>query len=81
MKINTNFKDSIFTKLFSEPDLLRELYCALERVTLSSDIPVSINTLENVMFMDLYNDISLELASFESKKKAVLPGQPFFALL
>ncbi|MCL2411385.1 MAG: Rpn family recombination-promoting nuclease/putative transposase [Treponema sp.] len=61
MKINTNFKDSVFTKLFSEPDLLRELYCALEGTTLPPDLPVSINTLENVVFMDLYNDISFEI--------------------
>ncbi|MCL2411796.1 MAG: Rpn family recombination-promoting nuclease/putative transposase [Treponema sp.] len=61
MKINANFKDSVFTKLFSEPDLLRELYCALEGTTLPSDLPVSINTLENVVFMDLYNDISFEI--------------------
>ncbi|MCL2410891.1 MAG: Rpn family recombination-promoting nuclease/putative transposase [Treponema sp.] len=61
MKINTNFKDSVFTKLFSEPDLLRELYCALEGTTLPSDLSVSINTLENVVFMDLYNDISFEI--------------------
>ncbi|MCL2411085.1 MAG: Rpn family recombination-promoting nuclease/putative transposase [Treponema sp.] len=61
MKINKNFKDSVFTKLFSEPDLLRELYCALGGASLPHDVPVSINTLENVVFMDLYNDISFEI--------------------
>ena len=61
MKENRNYKDSVFTKLFSEPGLLRELYCALEGVTLPLDVPVSINTLENVLFMDLYNDISFEI--------------------
>jgi len=61
MKTNKNFKDSLFTSLFSDPDLLRELYCALEGVTLSSDVPVSINTLENVLFLDFYNDISFEI--------------------
>jgi len=62
MEINRKFKDSVFTKLFGEPDLLRELYCALEGVTLPPDIPVSINTLENVLIMDKYNDISFEIA-------------------
>jgi len=61
MKINKNFKDSLFTKLFSDADLLRDLYCALGGVTLPQDVPVSINTLENVLFMDLYNDISFEI--------------------
>ena len=47
--------------LFSEPALLRELYCAIEGVTLPPDVPVSINTLENVLYMDVYNDISFEI--------------------
>ena len=61
MKINRTYKDSVFTKLFSTPDLLRDLYCALEGVNLPEDTPVSINTLENVLYMDLYNDISFEI--------------------
>jgi len=61
LMINKNFKDSVFTKLFKEPDQLRELYCALGGVTLPPDVPVSINTLDNVLYMDLYNDISFEI--------------------
>jgi hypothetical protein len=61
MKANRKYKDSVFTKLFSDPDLLRELYCALEGVSLPQDVPLSINTLENVLYMDLYNDISFEI--------------------
>ena len=34
---------------------------ALEGITLPSDVPVSINTLENVLYMDLYNDTSFEI--------------------
>jgi len=61
MNINTKFKNSVFVKLFDDPDLLRELYCAIEGVTLPKDAPVSINTLENVLFMDFNNDISFEI--------------------
>jgi hypothetical protein len=61
MKTNTKFKNSVFTLLFSDPVLLRELYCALENVTLPPDAPVSINTLDDVLFMDLINDISFEI--------------------
>jgi len=61
MKINRKFKDTVFTTLFSDPDLLRELYCALEGVSLPPDIPVSINTLKNVVYMGKYNDISFEI--------------------
>jgi len=55
------YKNSVFTLLFSEPDLLRELYCALDGVSLPPDAPVSINTLEDVLFMDFINDISFEI--------------------
>jgi len=58
MNINAKYKDSVFSFLFSDPDLLRELYCALEDVNLPPDVPVVINTLENVLFMELINDIS-----------------------
>ena len=61
MYINNKFKNSVFTMLFGEPDLLRELYCALRGISLPHDIPVSINTLENVLFLDFNNDISFEL--------------------
>ena len=61
MPVKRNFKDSVFTALFSNPDLLRELYCALEGVSLPPDVPVSINTLDNVLFLDFINDISFEI--------------------
>jgi len=58
MGANTRYKDSVFSFLFNNPDILRELYCALEDVTLPEDIPVTINTLQDVLFMDRVNDIS-----------------------
>ena len=61
MKTNTKYKNSVFTLLFSEPELLRELYCALDGVCLPPDAAVTINTLENVLFMGKYNDISFEI--------------------
>ena len=61
MKTNKKFKSSVFSMLFSEPDLLRELYCALDGVSLPPGVPVSINTLEDVLFMDFINDISFEI--------------------
>jgi predicted transposase/invertase (TIGR01784 family) len=61
MKTNKKYKSSVFSLLFSEPDLLRGLYCALDEVSLPPDAPVSINTLEDVLFKDLINDISFEI--------------------
>ena len=61
MGVNTKYKDSVFSFLFSEPDLLRELYCALEDVSLPPDVPVTINTLKDVLFLERINDISFEI--------------------
>ncbi|MCL2209043.1 MAG: hypothetical protein FWC19_03205, partial [Treponema sp.] len=62
MDLNNSYKSSVFSFIFSNPDILRELYCALENVTLPKDTPVVINTLNEVMFMDRINDISFEIA-------------------
>ena len=61
MGANIRYKDSVFSFLFSDPDILRELYCALEDVNLPKAIPVTINTLQDVLFMDRVNDISFEI--------------------
>ncbi|MCL2179834.1 MAG: Rpn family recombination-promoting nuclease/putative transposase [Treponema sp.] len=61
MKTNRNFKDSVFTRLFTDPALLRDLYCALSGTDLPPDVPVSINTLDKVLYMDFNNDISFEI--------------------
>jgi hypothetical protein len=61
MGANTKYKDSVFSVLFSDPAALRELYGALEGVTLPPDVPVSINTLQDVLFMERINDISFTI--------------------
>ncbi len=61
MDTNVKYKSSLFSFLFSDPDLLRELYCALDNVTLPADVPVTINTLQDVLFMDMLNDISFSI--------------------
>jgi len=58
MNVNRNHKDSVFSFLFSNPDILRELYSAIEGVAIPPDIPVDINTLSGVLFMKQINDIS-----------------------
>jgi hypothetical protein len=61
MSVNTRYKDSVFSFLFSDAALLRELYCALEGVELPPGVPVSVNTLRNVLFLGPVNDISFEI--------------------
>jgi hypothetical protein len=58
MAPNREYKDSLFSLLFGNPDTLRELYGALSGVPLSPDIPIVINTLEKALFKGRMNDIS-----------------------
>jgi hypothetical protein len=58
MAANREYKDSLFSRLFSNPDTLRELYGALAGITLPPGIPIVINTREEVLFKGLINDIS-----------------------
>ena len=59
--VNEKHKDTVFTFLFSSPDLLRELYSAIEGITLPPDVPIDINTLSDVLFRTQRNDISFLL--------------------
>jgi len=56
--INRNHKNSVFSSLFSDPDVLRELYSAIEGVPIPPDTPVDVNTLSNVLFLKQINDVS-----------------------
>ena len=56
MGLNKQYKDSVFSLLFSEPDILRELYGAICGVPLDPSIPVTINTLEGALFMERINE-------------------------
>jgi hypothetical protein len=58
MASNREYKDSVFSFLFSDPQVLRELYGALEGVRLDPDIPIRINTLSDVIFLEQLNDLS-----------------------
>jgi hypothetical protein len=61
MPENRQYKDSVFTLLFSDPDKLRELYNAIEGSSYGKETAISINTLQNVLFMERNNDISFTI--------------------
>ena len=58
---NQTHRSSVFSLLFSEPDVLRELYSAIEGISLQPDIPISINTLSDVLYKKQINDISFTI--------------------
>ncbi|GMO42527.1 MAG: hypothetical protein Ta2B_22770 [Termitinemataceae bacterium] len=52
----------VFVRLFSNEALLRELYSALSGVFYDNSVPLTINTLSDVLFNSRKNDISFLLA-------------------
>jgi hypothetical protein len=62
MSVNRQYKSSVFSLLFSDPPILRELYSALTGVNLPAHVPIVINTLTDALFMERINDISFLIA-------------------
>jgi predicted transposase/invertase (TIGR01784 family) len=61
MNVNKKHKNSVFSALFSNPEVLRELYSAISGVTIGPNIPVGINTLTDVLYRDRINDLSFTI--------------------
>jgi len=61
MGTNREYKDTLFSRLFSDPSRLRELYNALADTNYGEDTLVEINTLDDVFFNDLKNDVSFTI--------------------
>jgi predicted transposase/invertase (TIGR01784 family) len=59
--VNRNHKNSVFSSLFSDPDVLRELYSAIEGVTIPPDTPIDINSLKGILYKGQINDVSFTI--------------------
>ena len=85
MSVNTKYKDSLFSLLFSDPEILRELYSALEGINLPKGIPIKINTLENALYMGQINDISFQIGDklivLLEHQSTINPNLPFRLLM
>ena len=58
MKVNKKYKDRLFRHLFNNEIILLELYNAIMGTNYQDWSAIIINTLEDVLFMDMKNDIS-----------------------
>jgi predicted transposase/invertase (TIGR01784 family) len=58
MSINRKYKDTVFRRLFNTQEKLLELYNALFGTNYKDWSAIKINTLDNVLFMGMRNDIS-----------------------
>jgi predicted transposase YdaD len=61
MPVNREYKDSVFSLLFGNPETLREVYGALEGITIDPSEPITINTLEGALYQKRINDLSFTI--------------------
>jgi hypothetical protein len=61
MSVNKKYKDTVFRMLFNNPKMALELYNAIFGADCKDWSAVKINTLANILFMGLGNDISFEI--------------------
>ena len=85
MNINAKYKNSVFSLLFGNPDAIRELYSAIEGISLPPDIPIDINTLSDVLYMEQINDISFtvdnRLVVLIEHQSTINPNMPLRLLI
>jgi hypothetical protein len=58
MNPNREYKDSVFSLLFGEPEKALELYNALKGGSIAFTDNVEMATLSDVLFMDKINDLA-----------------------
>ena len=58
MTPNRNYKDSVFRLVFNEKEALLSLYNAMNETNYTNVDDLEINTLENVIYMSMKNDVS-----------------------
>jgi predicted transposase YdaD len=61
VNVNKKYKDTVFVTFFSDVERLIELYNAIAGTHYDNSVPLTINTLSDVLFMDRKNDISFLL--------------------
>ena len=64
MKANRKHKDTFFRSLFSDKENLLELFNALAGTDYKDPQTIEINTLEDILFMGMKNDISFTIDNF-----------------
>ena len=64
LKVNRNYKDSLFRLIFREPEELLELYNAINGTDYSNTEDLEVVTLENAIYMNIKNDIAFIVGCF-----------------
>jgi len=61
VKINRKYKDSLFRSIFNNKPAILELYNAIEKTNYKDESIIEINTLKDVLFKTIENDLSFEV--------------------
>ena len=61
MHVNIKHKASVFSTLFSDPEVLRELYSAIQGIDVPPEAVININTLTGILYMGKLNDVSFTI--------------------
>ena len=68
MKVNRKYKDSVFRSIFNNKPAILELYNAIEGTNYRDESIIEINTLKDVLFAAIQNDLSFGI----NKKMVIL---------
>jgi predicted transposase/invertase (TIGR01784 family) len=61
MYVNREHKSSVFSELFRDPGVLRELYAAIGGIEIPLNIPIDVNTLSKALINGKWNDVSFTI--------------------
>ena len=70
-----NYKDSVFRMLFNEKKNLIELYNALFDADYDEDTPLEFETIEEVLFKTIKNDIPPPRTAWKNSCRRSFPGR------
>jgi hypothetical protein len=61
MCVNREHKSSVFSELFRDPEVLRELYSAIEGVEIPPSAKIDVNSLSKALIKGKWNDVSFTI--------------------
>lgn len=83
-KINREYKDTVFRKLFSEKENALELYNAINGTNYGPETDFSLETLDNAIYIERKNDVAFtinkRLIIFKEMQSTINPNMPFRSL-
>jgi hypothetical protein len=83
--VNRQHKSSVFSLLFEEPDVIREVYGALVGKKIPPEVPITFNTLDNALFLGQINDLSFcignQLVVLIEHQSSINPNMPLRLLM